>query len=197
MRRRLEMKKIVWLFCIYLVAFSFSTSWVGANEKRGDIDPVAKLFKGKKFPVTEKIVRLYQTKKMKEVFEVGKRMLKRNPEDILGLVIQFEEAGAKYDPDAMSRAATMLDRRLRRIKRESFQEKYRGCKVEVLDKLIDEARKMTPEEREKARKSEEDITLEDARFEMPVLTPLLMIIEEEGFLADVKWKKTKRKEVIK
>lgn len=179
-----EMKR-TWLLFVCFIIFNFNVFCI-ANEDQvtGGIDLLAKLFEGKEFPVTERIVRLYHDKKIEEVFEIGEERLEDNPEDILGLVIQFEEALMEYDPDAMSQAATMLHRKLSGIEKESFQEKYRGFKEEVLDELANEAKKMTPEEREKIEESLKRL-VEGPDFIIPVLMPLLMIIEEEGLFVDV------------
>lgn len=146
--------------------------------EHGAIDLLGRVFEGKNLPISEKIFRLYEKKRVEEVFEIGEKRLKRNPQDILGLVIQFDEAIIKCDPDAMSRAATMLDRRLNGIKNKTFQKDYLVIKKEMFDVFIDEVKKMSPEQRSKEREANKDMT------DPPPLAFLLMFLEQEGLLAN-------------
>lgn len=135
----------------------------------------------KPLPISKRVLQLFDEDKAEEVYRMGRRRLWHDNNDILGLIIQFEEALDKCDKERAFSAFSTLDKRIKEIKNKRFKSEFEDYKETFLDLIMDELKKMTPRQLAKEREF-----FEKDKDETPILWELIILSEQEGLIIPLK-----------
>lgn len=125
--------------------------------------------------IAVRVFRLWKKGKHEEVFQIGRERLKRNPNDLVGLILLTTEAYVNCDVDTLSQAFTRLGEEAKKIKTPEFQKTYRYWEISM-PLVIEEYKKMSPQQLAGQRERYKNNILE-----YPPLGFLLIDLEEDDF----------------